>query len=681
MPTVRSTKTFAVHDVTPAATPLACTRAHEAVAALAGNPVEACHDFHGELVAGVHVNPLVQAVHLAYSEHRPLVLTPDVIWVTILQGVAAAVAADPEAFRRRLGVTHAGKATLVLTREDLVPGPEAPWVEVVEDLVAATRGLLGGMGVADVLLRGFSTTGPVERMAAAIAVLDVYRPFVDQVLLGVCGIPTITLEGTAADWDDVCARLPTLEALGLERWTAHLRPICAQFARAARGDVDVAHWRAIYKLERAYGVRNVNGWLARLFPRLAGGRPNPALDLDPRDPQADLPPSEFFPNLTTASFPLGLSRVPVRQVWPQGEREVELLGGLVGVAQAEGTLALRPALGWAARVPRLEALLARLARTMRAGGGAPPATRERRLLDVGMRELVGLWGVAPGGFATHGGIGATLLPVRQTSETNWSWRGAPESCDFARLPDGRHLALLKGELGNPSPPPFDLQPHRRTVVAYAPGEYDLPGACRRVADAFEDVLEAILDAPCPRLPDLGPAFDVRGLRVLVVGGQEDLVGFVKVLRERGDRVEHVFLDEPSASEAECPAERESPAGGARTDELLRQVEAAAAALDWLDAAVWWLVSGSDQDCFDEVHAAIDGRFKDAGDFLYPKLVEVVLARSDEVQAAPSVPPRRDLVCRTRVAQLRFEVAPDGPRGVELGRLLMQALDAGRVSPG
>ena len=32
------------------------------------------------------LNPLIEAVHLAFSGHRPLVLSPDCIWLTIVQG-------------------------------------------------------------------------------------------------------------------------------------------------------------------------------------------------------------------------------------------------------------------------------------------------------------------------------------------------------------------------------------------------------------------------------------------------------------------------------------------------------------------------------------------------------------------------------------------------------------------
>ncbi len=57
-------------------------------------------------------NPLVEAIHLAFSRHLPLTLSPDVIWLTIVQGFSHHVNQFPEALRGRL-VTHQEQRDLV----------------------------------------------------------------------------------------------------------------------------------------------------------------------------------------------------------------------------------------------------------------------------------------------------------------------------------------------------------------------------------------------------------------------------------------------------------------------------------------------------------------------------------------------------------------------------------------
>ncbi len=96
-----SSVTFAVDNVTPAESPLAACKPLEAIRDLLdaspsrfaadessqGNPthgrVEACWNYSLDCVAGVGHHPLIAAAHLAFSGHRPLVLSPDVIWLTI----------------------------------------------------------------------------------------------------------------------------------------------------------------------------------------------------------------------------------------------------------------------------------------------------------------------------------------------------------------------------------------------------------------------------------------------------------------------------------------------------------------------------------------------------------------------------------------------------------------------
>ena len=42
-----------------------------------------------------------------------------------------------------------------------------------------------------------------------------------------------------------------LDVFDLRWWLDHLLPICDQFVRAARGEIDLPHWRSICKLEEA----------------------------------------------------------------------------------------------------------------------------------------------------------------------------------------------------------------------------------------------------------------------------------------------------------------------------------------------------------------------------------------------------------------------------------------------
>src|SRR5262245_41819057 len=127
-------------------------------------PLEASSDPRTHLVP-VEFHPGLAAIHLAFVDHRPLVLSPDIVWMFLAQGAADHINANAETLRPQL-VEHVGKIRLDVRRDDFVKGsPDNAWPAVVEELGAQVRAHIGH-ATHDLLLPAFSTTGPAERVAA-----------------------------------------------------------------------------------------------------------------------------------------------------------------------------------------------------------------------------------------------------------------------------------------------------------------------------------------------------------------------------------------------------------------------------------------------------------------------------------------------------------------------------------
>jgi hypothetical protein len=334
-------------------------------------PVEACARYHGRLVGRVAYHPFVAAVHHAFMDHRPLRLSPDLIWLVICQGVANHINAHAEDLRPRL-VPHRGQVTLAVRRNNFVKGsPENPWPEVFCEFSEQIRGHVGP--AIDRFLPGFTTTGPVERAAAEIVLLEAMRSYFAYEFRTDCGIPAVTLEGTPEDWRAVAERARSFADLGLGWWITPLEPVLDQFARASEGDVDRPFWRSLYKLHDVSGGPTVTGWVPTLFPYLKDSRTgratrrNPWLteesqriqyedigfdDIDEDDIGDNERSGEpwYEPDgPTIEDFPGGLSKAPFRWHYLDKTFDMEFIGGFVGVAQDTETLALRPEIGWAVR--------------------------------------------------------------------------------------------------------------------------------------------------------------------------------------------------------------------------------------------------------------------------------------------------------------------------------------------
>ncbi len=297
---------------------------------------------------GVH--PLLSAVGRAFAEHRPLVLSPDAVWLTIMQGLAQHVRLHAEELRPRL-VSHSGRKRLTVTVDGPMPQDPGSWRNAVESF---SELLLAEVTGADEFECDFSTSTDVDRMAGRVVLLDVYSPYFALWMIFVCGIPSITLTGTVEDWRTIRARVDAIAALGLETWCGSLAAIADQCVRAASGDVDTAFWRRIYSPVDAYGGEVITGWAARFYPYLTGdgelAEPNPLLELpidEPRD-ATDGPGGPYEgPGIRSDRVPATLSRVriDVNDRVGRANRAVALHAGLTSVAQ-DPDGALRPLGGW-----------------------------------------------------------------------------------------------------------------------------------------------------------------------------------------------------------------------------------------------------------------------------------------------------------------------------------------------
>ena len=359
--TIRST-TFALDNVPPGTTTLPTEKVKRSVERLLGTSVEACDSYTADVVEQPGFHTLVAAADLAYQLHYPLVLTPDAAWLTIAQGLAHHVNNNAEALRQHF-VSHEGKQTIVVRRDDFVRGSaENPWAEVWPVFSEQIRGHIGEEAHR-LIVSDFSTTGPTERAASEVVLMDAVQSYFSYEFLTLCGIPAVTLEGSVEDWERVHDRVSQLERYGLKWWTDEVRPITAEFVKAAGGEPTPSFWRRLYKEEHSSGGPYVSGWLVRLLPYLkhresqcevpgdySTGRLTP-WQTNRRNFLLEKPAEHAGPfyGVKHDQLPSSVSQVPF--VWDYyGTRyDYQFVAGVMTVTQDPDTKAIRPRVGWAVR--------------------------------------------------------------------------------------------------------------------------------------------------------------------------------------------------------------------------------------------------------------------------------------------------------------------------------------------
>lgn len=285
----------------------------------------------------------------AYADHRPLVLSPDVVWLIISQGFSRYVNAHTEEMRGLL-VYHEGKKDLVVNSNNDVLSPNADWELLLNDFSACiaenTKGEL-----ADLMRADFTTTGITERIASQISLMDVVKEYFNFLNVAIsCGIPSITLKGSPDDWQKVLDKARCLKKYDLEKWARDLEVILEEFVKASKGRANQKFWQNIVKKRRVDQLQadrgclpnlknttKLDGWFLKFFPNAEGETSDSVL--------------------WNTSMPEEMVRVPFKQVYIHpvtGEVvntvPMELWAGFVGVEEDPKTRSLMPKIGWLARI-------------------------------------------------------------------------------------------------------------------------------------------------------------------------------------------------------------------------------------------------------------------------------------------------------------------------------------------
>lgn len=288
---------------------------------------------------------LFQCILKCFAEHRPLVLSPDLIWLVIAQTLSINIEINAEKYRSRI-VSHSGKRQItVLSQSDILNEP-TDWDLIFKEFESQINNNTK-KGILSTITCDFSTSGSDERIASQITLMNAVKSyFTYYIRHEICGIPYITLQGTSNDWVKLKDKSCILKRFGLGWWHQWLEPILTEFINASKGEPNLLFWRSIVntipleelQMERS-GCLPINiyettdGWFSVLFPFINGYR---------RNLQHCNIPSSMESEMVRVGFIYELSngKTVVKQI------PMELWAGIIGVEEDKESFALTPKIGW-----------------------------------------------------------------------------------------------------------------------------------------------------------------------------------------------------------------------------------------------------------------------------------------------------------------------------------------------
>lgn len=280
-------------------------------------------------------HPFLTGILTAYKEHRPFVLSPDIIWLLISQGFARHISNNAGEFRKDIVNFEDKKDLTVITTDIQIGDPKSNWEAVFPQFTNQIADYTG-KELTDILTSNFSTTNQTSKIVSQITVMETVKEYFNyRVIMVGCGIPKITIEGTTEDWEMILTKTKYISKYNLSWWTSELEPIIGQIIKAKKGDFDKRFWMKMVKshTEKKYGSpTTINGWIVKFFPYTKEGK------------KTGLKPISKINSLASE-----IVKVPfiLDDAVNNKSFKMEFWAGFIGLSQNKENYTLKPEIGWA----------------------------------------------------------------------------------------------------------------------------------------------------------------------------------------------------------------------------------------------------------------------------------------------------------------------------------------------
>lgn len=288
----------------------------------------------------VEVNQFLFMLFEGYNNHKPITISPDILWLLVCQGFAEHVKKNSWYLKFRLVKFLLGKKTIIVDMDN-----KEDWNEVISDVCNKISDYTKG-NIKSKLVLEFSTSTSKEKTAFEIAFMDSVSKFFSYEGISICGFPEIELKGSIKDYEKIISSLNFIEKYGLKWWTKPLKKIIREIINTLNGEINNEFWQKIFIYEpynMSGGKDKVTGWITHFFPYIK--KPNH------RSTKTRLIKNPYIFNshkliLNLDNFPSGLSKVPFKWIKPDRVENYNIFSGFIGITEDSNTGFLKSEINW-----------------------------------------------------------------------------------------------------------------------------------------------------------------------------------------------------------------------------------------------------------------------------------------------------------------------------------------------
>ncbi|KAI1016802.1 hypothetical protein LB504_007062 [Fusarium proliferatum] len=297
--------------------------------------IQSSFSFYGSLEEN-HVtgsrNGLVWSSFYAYSTHHHLTIRPEDVWFAIVTQLSAYINANAEEMRDYF-VSHDGQKKLEVIEYATLH--TADYGKLSQRMTLEISKNIKDPAFREWVLPSFTTTTDNDRIVGSVLLMGALQKYFSYGTTMLCGIPSVTLLGEVADYEDILNRLDKLYEMGEEpiQFAKLLRPILRNMILSfTQPSNPVIHtfWNQIADRHIGSGRDDLTGWITAFCYWGDTGKAKPL------GQRIDTLEGLSYPFVSTNSIPSGFVTVPV-EVNDNGTlHNCKMLAGSVGMQAVPG---------------------------------------------------------------------------------------------------------------------------------------------------------------------------------------------------------------------------------------------------------------------------------------------------------------------------------------------------------
>ena len=288
---------------------------------------------------------LLEGLMVAYQNHYPITVSPDMFLILFLQGYSRFMEKYAEKFRNQY-VNFEGKKSLTVVRKEITPktATKEDWQGIIDEFLGKIKESVGEEIISN-LQSNFTTTNSITLTTSQLAIMSSMKQyFIYKVFMCLCGISSITLEGSLEDWEKLKKKFEFLskKEFGLNWWMEHLIPIIDKIIETKKYYFQNKNinnelrnfWKDMIKLKIGgiYKPSVLDGWIVKFIPNLKEEEPKVYQKLEDKD----IPDEIIF-------CPMKLT---FKTLFSETEYDCGLYSGFYGMIQDESTYTVKPVIGY-----------------------------------------------------------------------------------------------------------------------------------------------------------------------------------------------------------------------------------------------------------------------------------------------------------------------------------------------